>query len=523
LETITITNTDYEEKSIDISSITDGEYYIAFAGSGLAYTSTYFDYVKAPSLAGSFDVEFNVTEEGTGNPIEGAVVEINGETTTTDASGYAVVAANNGTHSYTISHGLYEDVSGSVLVNSSAQTIDVSMTALPGHTITFNVVDEGGNAFANANININGTDLTTDASGIATILLADGEFPYTASAAGYADVVDTITVSGTDMTENITMLEVFNMTFVVTDGSNPIEGAFVVVGSAVLSTDVNGEASINALNGAYYYTVTKAYFETVSGEITVNGNDVTENVVINLVYYVDFNVTDENSDPIEGAEITIGDSTIITSATGAAFIELKDGTYNYNIVKSGFETINDAFTVNGENIVINETMSIPQATYNVNFTVKNQDDALLEGVLVQVTDGTDTWDATTDVNGLATFANMVNGTYDYTVTMANYETSSGQITVADADVNETINIQYVSINSMESIQFTVYPNPGNGVFKIKTDGTYQLLVYNAIGNIIKTSTINNETTIDLTNQTSGIYFVKIISENAMSAQRIILE
>jgi hypothetical protein len=523
LETMTITNSDYEEKTIDISSISDGEYYIAISGAGLAYTSTYIDYVKAPSLAGSFDIEFTVTEDGSGDPIEGAVVEINGETDTTDASGYAVLSANNGTHNYSISHNMFEDITGNVVVNSAAQSIDISMIVLTGYTVTFNVVDEDAIAFENANINIVGMDLTTDASGMASLTLADGEYPYTVTATGYADIVDTLTVNGADLTENITMLEVYTMNFVVTDGTNPVEGAFVVVGSAVLNTDANGEASINALNGTYYYTVTKAYFETVSGVITIDGADVTENVVIRLVYYVDFTVTDENSDPIEGAEVIIEDSTIVTNASGFASIELADGTYNYTIVKDGYNTIDDSFTVNGANIEINETMIIPQTTYNVTFTVKDQDEAVLEGALVELTDGTDNWSATTDVNGMVSFSDMANATYDYTVSMTDYESAIGQVTVADADVNETVNIQYVSINGIENIQLTVYPNPGNGIFNVEANGTYQVIVFNAIGNIVKTSTINGKSILDITNEPKGVYFIKLFSNEQSTTQRIIIE
>ncbi|PLX19958.1 MAG: hypothetical protein C0599_09945 [Salinivirgaceae bacterium] len=523
LTTMTITNTDYEEKTVDISSIPDGEHYIAFSGAGLAYTSTYIDYVKAPALAGTFEVAFTVTEQGTGNPIEGATIEMGGATTTTDASGHAAMMANNGNHSYTISHTMYENMTGSVVVNSAAQTIDVSMVALTGYTLTFNVIDETGNAFVNANININGTDLTTDASGVATIVLPDGEYPYTATAAGYADVVDTLTISGADLTENITMLEVYTMNFVVTDGTDPVEGAFIVVGGAVLSTNANGEASINALNGTYYYTVTKAYFETISGVITIDGADITENVVIRLVYYVDFTVTDENSDPIEGAEVTIEDSTIVTNASGFASIELADGTYNYEIVKEGYDTINNSFTVNSANIEINETMIMPQTTFDVTFTVKDQDDVVLEGALVELTDGTDNWSATTDINGMVSFSDMANATYDYTVSMTDYESATDQVTVADADVNETVNIQYVSINGIENIQFTVYPNPGNGLFNIEADGVYQMVVFNAIGNIVKTSIINGKSILDITNEPKGVYFIKLFSNEQTKTQRIIIE
>ena len=83
---------------------------------------------------------------------------------------------------------------------------------------------------------------------MASLTLADGEYPYTVTATGYAEVIDTLIVNGADLTENITLYEVYTMNFVVTDGTNPVAGAFVVVGGAVLNTDANGEANINALN-----------------------------------------------------------------------------------------------------------------------------------------------------------------------------------------------------------------------------------------------------------------------------------
>ena len=66
----------------------------------------------------------------------------------------------------------------------------------------------------------------------------------------------------------------------------------------------------------------------------------------------------------------------------------------------------------------------------------------------------------------------------------------------------------------------IYPNPTTGKIIIDIANVTKIEVYNLSGRIIKTS-ISKE--LDLSNETKGIYFVKVITNNNTSMHKIILE
>lgn len=65
------------------------------------------------------------------------------------------------------------------------------------------------------------------------------------------------------------------------------------------------------------------------------------------------------------------------------------------------------------------------------------------------------------------------------------------------------------INTSTKIQLTIAPNPSNGLYAITCNGSVDYSIENLNGQTIQSGTLANGTTsIDLTNQTSGIYFLK---------------
>jgi hypothetical protein len=76
-------------------------------------------------------------------------------------------------------------------------------------------------------------------------------------------------------------------------------------------------------------------------------------------------------------------------------------------------------------------------------------------------------------------------------------------------------------------QFTVYPNPTTGLFRIKanTNEAVQLvMVYNSVGELVMQQTVtNDEMELDLQNQPAGIYFVRMATENGYVSQRLLLQ
>jgi len=98
------------------------------------------------------------------------------------------------------------------------------------------------------------------------------------------------------------------------------------------------------------------------------------------------------------------------------------------------------------------------------------------------------------------------------------------VNIDDFVINGTLSTENFELNNV-----TVYPNPSNGIFNIAL-GNIQpsaIAVYDVTGKIIwsKAALQNTttETSIDLSNAQTGIYFVKITADNQSIVKRIIKE
>jgi len=86
----------------------------------------------------------------------------------------------------------------------------------------------------------------------------------------------------------------------------------------------------------------------------------------------------------------------------------------------------------------------------------------------------------------------------------------------------------VSVNEINENNFTIYPNPNNGIFNInstKNLDKVEIKIYNCNGKIIKNfqQNLNKNTKINLENYPKGIYLIKIITENNIFAEKIIIQ
>ncbi|MDP2175163.1 MAG: PKD domain-containing protein [Bacteroidota bacterium] len=84
-----------------------------------------------------------------------------------------------------------------------------------------------------------------------------------------------------------------------------------------------------------------------------------------------------------------------------------------------------------------------------------------------------------------------------------------------------------NINSAESMNnaVSIYPNPNSGIFNVTLDseinGEMTVLVYNTIGELIKTIVVNdNQTNVDLSDVASGVYTVKVMADNQIATKKI---
>lgn len=92
-------------------------------------------------------------------------------------------------------------------------------------------------------------------------------------------------------------------------------------------------------------------------------------------------------------------------------------------------------------------------------------------------------------------------------------------------------IKYTSLptglksNSFNQTMVNIYPNPNNGIFKVtvKTPDSVSGAIYNSIGDLIQNIEFKNSITLNFTDYSSGIYFIKIILNGESVTKKIIIE
>ncbi len=197
-------------------------------------------------------------------------------------------------------------------------------------------------------------------------------------------------------------------------------------------------------------------------------------------YTVTFNVT-TGGNPLEGATLSLtGYADQTTDASGVAtFTDVVPGTIAYSVSKDTYTTVNSSVNVDGNKtvpITLN-LAGIPK--YTVTFTVK-EGATNLGGATVTLTGY---GNATTDVNGVATFIDVVAATINYSVEKTGYVTANGSVTVVDANVDEAVSLtkQKFNITATANTNGTISPSGSveviygeNKSFDVTADANYKI-------------------------------------------------
>ncbi len=100
--------------------------------------------------------------------------------------------------------------------------------------------------------------------------------------------------------------------------------------------------------------------------------------------------------------------------------------------------------------------------------------------------------------------------------------SSGgsDIFVAKLDDNNT-NVPQNEVTQ----KIKIFPNPNNGKFIIQNNlqTNTDIVIYNLNGEKVYESRVNDNNTIDISNLTKGMYFLKIIKSNNIFVEKIIIQ
>lgn len=169
-----------------------------------------------------------------------------------------------------------------------------------------------------------------------------------------------------------------NVTFTVTDGADPIEGAVVVVEDKNYTTIANGTVTAYVGEGADIpYTVNKFGFEEYAGTITVVDGveqDVNVTMVALAAYSVTFNIKNILGDNLNATVTAYFNGVQIDVQTAvdgvAVFTEVPIGTYTYDVDLEGYTSqLAQELIVDGDEIVDIELIEILAAPYGLNVNV----------------------------------------------------------------------------------------------------------------------------------------------------------
>ncbi len=80
----------------------------------------------------------------------------------------------------------------------------------------------------------------------------------------------------------------------------------------------------------------------------------------------------------------------------------------------------------------------------------------------------------------------------------------------------------LNVSSVDN-EIVVYPNPSSGFFKVETSNPCDILISDITGKIIYQKDNYFNETINLSNNTPGVYIIKIIENNIQTTKKLLIK
>ncbi len=289
--------------------ITIGTTTIVTGGNGIGIFSLpagTYNYI-AGSLEGTFTVPPNttihldicgeITFHVTGpmsNPLQGALININGGYLLTDSSGEADTCLQTGAYSYTVTKLGFVAQTGSFIVDTVPQTVDIIMP-LQEWQITFGISGLPClNQFEGLIFIINGDTVLPGQS----IYLPNGSYSGSLHYIGCPlfFTIGEFIVNNANMTIEYVFppgatLPQITFHIISSSGGGIANAKIIIDGVDSLYTNSLGETSFCMTGGEHNYSVTKEGYDTITGNFIFPCEDITISFLMNPVTIKDFNTS----------------------------------------------------------------------------------------------------------------------------------------------------------------------------------------------------------------------------------------
>jgi hypothetical protein len=345
--------------------------------------------------------------------------------------------------------------------------------------------------------------------------------------AGYKFVNWTLGVDGPQLSVNS------NYSFTVNE-SRQLVANFEEVSQFTLTLNVFPEGTGVVNGGGMYYAGTDVSIEATpnegysfeywsNGAELVSTNALTEvNLISNLEIeaYFTLNSYTLSYAADEGGTITGSLSQTVNHGDDGTPVTAVPNS-GYNFVKwSDDVTDNPRTDVNvTEDITV--TAEFAQSLYNVSFWISDGMQPIV-GATITVNDQA----LTSNSEGLV-LIQLVNGTYEFSVTADGFELFSGEVVVNNLELEVDVFLQPLSIESnVLTSKFNVFPNPFSSTLNIDANfKVRRLVISNIIGKVVYELKLPDlqQVSVELPQLVSGSYSVILIGASGEKTSKLVIK
>ena len=255
---------------------------------------------------------------------------------------------------------------------------------------------------------------------------------------------------------------------------NSVEGVNISIGNNGISTNEQGQASLQLANGQYSYIASLQGYIPVEGTFVVLNGSVSIDVeMVRAPYTVTFRVRDERGAVVPYANVTMDNRTTTTNIEGVATLSARNGNYPYLISKLGYDDYSNNVVVQDGNAQVNVEMEL--TVWTITVIVKDTENVPIVNAVVNVNNG----QYPTNQQGEAEIP-LVNGQYPVTIEKAGYDTLNGLITVNNSNADVTFELDYFLYDVLFNVYQVNQGTPAEGAL-VTIQGQPSALPVNSLG------------------------------------------